>query len=1249
MGINGCSNVTNERLTAPIGDDDDEVPVVQSPKGHDNIRRALGDARKATEGGAHFIDVSTFTVGGQKAIIKRMSSASKTSVEAAIDERCSEVIGDVHSTLRSIFGADAQVFLVLDGAKRHELKRERVISRLVGTEKESLRRRESAAKKAAQREKGAAARRAARVSRGAPEEGDRSMDVDEGEAHDGLMDVDEGEAQDGSMDVDQGDAQAGVMAQGPTSQNNKQSWSPLDLKRADIRFPVDDNTKVVYAVHEADPEIARRIRSDDIKNEYQPSQVFIWSSDSDHQINSSSRDAGTIITSCSGDQITFIDRVALEASAPFRRLATEQARIFAGIFAGCDYEHGIPRHGLSSILQNNALIELCCRGWETGDEAIFAAELERALSSYTCRNAKTQSSVRSYTISLDTMLKIEALMSGKDMEEHELFQRSDLVPGAKDLARTEVENPTKRRQPSSDGAEETLVWPSAPHDRDPDFKKRKQQQRQLRRASGSSHGAHASPIGVQVGRTTSKILHDIAVPMVEWTTRLAEAASVVAPSQDSASGSTQTVHEEDPPVVGSKRKATAAEADAPSGDSPDVAGEDPAAADVISDAESDTDRMGATKGERQRKGMTLPHFQRPETTPAPKKAKDAFRFSTQSLAIDQAFRRISVPSPDGGRDGDEEMQPGSNESEDEAGEFEDEAGRATSGDEGERESPRSGAERRGSDGGQALRTALETALRQHAFEANVLVVALNETIEALLQKNIAHDWANRIATSTKQSEMCYLLTHMAELALFTQREKHFTWSKKWPPPPSAEQIEQGAFELELGGAGNIGSEEGVTFRSAWTAVREDLKLMLRRHKAIERQLAAQKVTFSALAGIASACEVVYEGFETSFRTTLRVTAQREMRLLLQHVSEDPEQHARDLIGDQDVVHRPRSLGTVISQFETGQRARRHRNKLVEAIFDALDEIAFSRDGTSDEAAQGIEEAVSKWIETGKGVPSRLAKSPLQSEFCQHIGRVFGPVVAHVMELVGRAAGAGSFKGSFGAMLRRQNKHGDIPAQQAGLVLRVLRRRRSKEAAALPGYKGTSLAFNMVSLHQLFKNWEDLASVCVTNVSCVIADTQQMLDLIPPKDKGDFRQYSNQHELLRRFRLFGIANSTGLSDSGSILLSGVHDLRIVHVLAPDASTSEAASVAIAEVELDSQRSAEVLALYKHLRLPSGIKHAAKASGAWFGLLLRNPFGARFVPNGTAVMTAASVSIHFRDLMYPTVPAEADGKLKRTLKR
>ncbi|GAA5993717.1 hypothetical protein JCM10908_001346 [Rhodotorula pacifica] len=1248
MGINGCSNVTNERLTAPIGDDDEEVPVMQSPKGHDAIRRALKDAGKATEGGAHFMDVSTFTVGGQKAIIKRMSSASKTSVEAAIDERCSEVIGDVHSTLRSIFGADAQVFLVLDGPKRHELKRERVISRLVGTEKESLRRRESAAKKAAQREKGAAARRAARVSRGAPEEGDGSMDIDEGEAHDGLMDVDEAEAHDGSMDVDQGDAQAGVMAQEPTSQNNKQSWSPLDLKRADIRFPVDNNTKVVYAVHEADPEIARRIRSDDVKNAYQPSEVFIWSSDSDHQFNSPSSCAETIITSCSGDQITFIDRVALEASEPFRPLTTEQARIFAGILAGCDYEHGIPQHGLSSILRNNALVELCCQGWETGEGDLFAAQLARALSSYTCRNAETKASVRSYTISLDTMLKIEALMSGKDMEEHELFERSDLVPEAKDLARMELENPTKRHQPSSEGAEETLRWPSAPHDRDPDFKKRKQQQRQLRRASGSSHGAHASPIGVQVGRTTSKILHDIAVPMVEWTRRFAEAASVVAPSQDSASGSTQTVHEEDPPVVGSKRKATAAEADAPSGDSPDVAGEDPAAADVISDAESDTDRMGATKGERQRKGMTLPHFQRPETTPAPKKAKDAFRFSTQSLAIDQAFRRISVPSPDDGRDGDEEMQSGSNEFEDEAGECEGEAGRATSGDEGERKTRQSGAKHRWLDGGQALRTALETALRQHAFEANVLIVALNETIEALLQKNIAHDWANRIATSTKQSELRYLLAHMAELALFMQREKHFTWPKTWGPPPLAEQIEQGAFELESGGAGDITSEEGVTFRSGWTAVREDLNLMLRHHKAIERQLAAQKVTFSTLGGTTSVCMVVYEQFETSFKTTLRVTAQREMRLLLQHVAEDPERHASDLIGAQEIVNRPRSLGTVISQFQTGQRARRHQNKLVDAIFDALDGIAFSRDNTSDEAAQAIEEAVSEWIETGKGVPSRLAKSSQRSEFCQHIGKVFGPAVAHVMELVGRAAGAGSFKGSFGAMLRRQNKLGDIPAQQAGLVLRVLRRHRSKEAAALPGYKGTSLAFNMVSLRQLFQNWEDLATVCVTNVSCVIADTQRLLDLIPPKDRGDFRQYSNKHELLRRFRLFGIANSTGLCDSGGIILSGLHDLRIVHVLAPDASASEAASVAIAKVEVDSARSAEVLALSKHLRLPRN-ELAAKASGAWFGLLLRNRFGARFVPNGTAVMTAASVSIHFRDLMYPTVPAEADGKLKRALKR
>lgn len=171
---------------------------------------------------------------------------------------------------------------------------------------------------------------------------------------------------------------------------------------------------------------------------------------------------------------------------------------------------------------------------------------------------------------------------------------------------------------------------------------------------------------------------------------------------------------------------------------------------------------------------------------------------------------------------------------------------------------------------------------------------------------------------------------------------------------------------------------------------------------------------------------------------------------------------------------------------------------------------------------------------------------------------------------------------------------------------------------------------------LLQEWEDLAETVVSNIQATIHDVWPYVDKLGG-EATCWPEYTSRHETLKKSRLFRIAKSV---KRGTILLAGVHDSRIVRVIEPKPEIeSDGTGIAgpapsrshLGEVAADADAIRDVADLRQLLGLRN---NCWDASAAWTFVLFRQPFGRRFVPNGTGVITPASVSLHLRDLKRPT---------------
>lgn len=324
-------------------------------------------------------------------------------------------------------------------------------------------------------------------------------------------------------------------------------------------------------------------------------------------MNACSETAETIITRFGTDHLTFIDRVALEASPPFKTLPTLQSRLCAAIFSGCDYEAGVPQHGLASVLRSKGLTELSTEGWSPGEDDRFAVKLQGALSGYRHKSSKIQADVRNYRISLDRMLEITRVMTGQPVEGDRLFTKTDLAEEVKAAARLVVTQNRKRR---SDPVQEgDLVWPFPPPPSSPPLAtsspKPRRTQRQLGRESTSSTGRHRGPVGF----TERPFAIDLAESLPEHLIELAKRVSAANPA-----------NEEEPDA------------------------DDEAAGDVVSDNnEDDEDGEAKFRSARRIRTMTEGAFERRKAGTAPKALKEHYAVTSRSVTLDLAFRRLAMP------------------------------------------------------------------------------------------------------------------------------------------------------------------------------------------------------------------------------------------------------------------------------------------------------------------------------------------------------------------------------------------------------------------------------------------------------------------------------------------------------------------------------------------------------------------------------------------------------------------------------
>ncbi|GAA5988259.1 hypothetical protein JCM10908_002133 [Rhodotorula pacifica] len=1237
MTISGLWRIVNNEATTGRVENED-VLVTQTAEGIKEVQKRLDAAKKEREGSLHLIDVSTVVGSARYSVLQRSRGKPIAQAQAVLNRAASDCLANLVATIRAICPNSEIVAFVDNPSFRHALKRATVMERLVGDELRHL------------------------AKQGSDADG-------EGE-HD--------EVQDEPTPRERADAR-----KGGRRAKRKHVWSPLDLGAPTIVFP--PGIKVVVAEHEADPAVARAAEDAVAEKKFKAAQVFTWSADSDVVLEAGADISGTLMKPSKNERLVFVDRVALEQSPRLARLRTRKSRLLAAILAGVDYHNGIPQHGFASVVDNESLVGICSRDWQLGEDDAFQAALAAALSAFKHKDKGVEQRVRSYQLSLETALAIVNVMTGGPVQAEDLFDKADLVEEAKAKAALEYAARLASRQaatstdsaasPTTDGDSRDLDFPASIPARQPlpaNVVRKPPAQVGRARHPQSLLGCHGGMIAwrgfdVEDAEHAQIVKHSMDF---EWRLNDAEErerdAEKQAAQQDAHAEEAQVEPKPDDAVVNAgpststeKSKRRLHEPDDPQGPDTENAEDDDGAAPVADgDGEDSGDEdVVRARRERQIKAMTTGAYKTAATAdkPAPS-LKDRYAITSRSTPIEHAFRRLAVPLP-------KPVQPSPPIQDDDAVMLDNEDADAREMD------PRAKETQDGEwyyDGGEALRTVLDTTRCQHAYDAQVLVPILEQLVTRLSEVTPGHRWVADNILSGGRSLVPGALVALAALARTIDGTDGFSWPRAHPCPTQDELYRRVlGVEVRSTRDDNLSVEElerlalRVDFDKRWAVCPDEIRsflayerLPLTAYNVVRDTLAARPIRLSKLSTVRAAMDVFLAAYETNVGTALRCSARSELRKALLFFAAEPRRNVIHYIHSTTVGVETRvslppiaDFSLALHQLSNGRRASQYQRHLANVVESAYDQLPLDKpldENTAGKAAVSL--AIEEWLQDPRKSPpaSRTLQANKRAEMATYLATGIVAGLEQVRAELKEIGGTFAKRCTFGELMSPSNKDSAMSAAKAAFHMRSRRAEWDHGTNVLPRLRGSSLAFNVTAIFHAVRNFGDTAATLIENANGIVDQLQGLLDRIgkalPAHTEAWFGSLAPADALHRLYggdRVIQIEKAlTAEGKTRLLILPGLHDARVGRVLE---TPTEGRRIVLPRISVDQPAVERVESLSTFLGIDGGgvrsSDFSVDAASPLFSLLFRSEGSKSWVLNGTGVATAASVVLHYRDLRRP----------------